>query len=301
MAYAFRQQSEIERQVRAIALEQINKALDESRGRGDLDEAIHGLRKRCKRLRGLVRLIKPAFKGYKDENRAFREAANGLSGARDAAVMLETFEALVEFDTNSGEERKIATALEDAVRLLLSERSKDAQEGRDQGEMLEQFQGLMEAAEKRAKDWSLRGRGFDLIGEGLEETYRSFRKQMQLAAEEQTSDAFHEWRKDAKYHWHHVNLFEKCAPDVLGARKEQLNQLGGYLGDHHDLAVLEDSLVSDPGPIAAEEIKTLRKIVEDRQDVLAQRALALGAQLAIDKPAALAERFEQFWLLLDKD
>jgi CHAD domain-containing protein len=77
--------------VRRIAVEQISAMLgeidDASLGR---DETVHQLRKRCKKLRGLVRLVRPGFEDDRSENATFRDAARGLSALRDADVLIET-------------------------------------------------------------------------------------------------------------------------------------------------------------------------------------------------------------------
>lgn len=62
----------------------------------DPEKAIHEVRKRCKRVRAVARLLRPNAKAlYRQENAAFRDMARGLSPFRDADVRLETFDDLV--------------------------------------------------------------------------------------------------------------------------------------------------------------------------------------------------------------
>lgn len=59
-------------------------------------KAIHRSRKRCKELRGLVRLVRPALGDrYSTANAAFRDAARVLSDYRDSHALLATFDDLV--------------------------------------------------------------------------------------------------------------------------------------------------------------------------------------------------------------
>ena len=59
-------------------------------------EAIHQVRKRCKRVRAIVRLLRPRAKAiYLRENAAFRKMARRFSSFRDADVRLKTFDELV--------------------------------------------------------------------------------------------------------------------------------------------------------------------------------------------------------------
>ena len=98
MSYAFpRDVERIDEAVRQIAAEQIDKAIAEI---DDADltahETVHQVRKRCKKLRALARLVRPGFPSYKKENAFFRDLARGLSGARDAQVMCDAYNRLVD-------------------------------------------------------------------------------------------------------------------------------------------------------------------------------------------------------------
>ena len=57
--------------------------------------SVHDIRKRIKKLRGLLRLLRPGLRAYAAENAALRDAAQGLSSMRDSAVRLATFDTLV--------------------------------------------------------------------------------------------------------------------------------------------------------------------------------------------------------------
>lgn len=63
MAYALAQDDDtVEAGMRRIAAEQIERAIAEIDDTGlDRHETVHQVRKRCKKVRGLVRLVRPAF------------------------------------------------------------------------------------------------------------------------------------------------------------------------------------------------------------------------------------------------
>jgi inorganic triphosphatase YgiF len=65
MPFRLRRKKTVQKSVRRIALEQIDKAirevLDDNVNR---HEAVHQVRKRCKKLRGLIRLVRPSFQDY---------------------------------------------------------------------------------------------------------------------------------------------------------------------------------------------------------------------------------------------
>ncbi|WP_153558836.1 CHAD domain-containing protein [Roseimaritima sediminicola] len=77
MSYQIKREESLEQAVRRIACEQIDKAVAElDDPRLSRPQAVHQLRKRCKKLRGLLRLVRPAMeKTYAKENACFRDTA----------------------------------------------------------------------------------------------------------------------------------------------------------------------------------------------------------------------------------
>jgi len=286
--------------VRRIALAQIDGALDESRASDvELGEVVHRLRRRCKKLRGLLRLIEPSFKGFADENRTFRDAAARLSGARDAAVVVQTFDTLVKFDEKR-DEPVIEGDLHNRLRAELAGRHGAHVSDAAAAAMLEQFRAIMEAARGRVGGWKLRAKGFDALEPGLRETYQRLRWRLKAALEDPTAERCHEWRKETKYHWHHVNLLSAGAPDVLKGRRQLLDELGELLGDHHNLAVLGDLLTGDKVIVGLGDPAPVRALAAERQDKLVGKAFDLGLQLTAEKPRALSARFGRYWTLMER-
>jgi CHAD domain-containing protein len=287
MSFSFKSRSGAAHQVRAIVGSQVEKALETARAGEDFDKTVHALRRRCKKIRGVLRLVRPNFGDYKNENDAVRSAADLLGGVRDAQVMVETLDGLTVAGHTQAAREHLVARVDRLARAM------------EASAPLERFAEIFAALGARARDWSFDTNGFDLVGDGLEATYRQFLRDMDAAEDGEDAVAMHEWRKHAKYHWYHVSLLEKSAPDLLPSREEALDQLGEYLGDHHNLHVLEETLrgmgdeIGDLAPIVA--------AIEARQEELADRAFALGRQLAADKPSALRKRFEAWWGLLPRD
>lgn len=293
MGFSFSQRSKVGSQVRKIAAEQIEASLADIGAAGNFDDTVHELRRRCKKIRGLLRLVRPHFADFHVENAAFRDAADTLSAARDAAVMLDTFEAVLKDDAarslpaETG--NRLRRALEDNVRRVSREQ--------DRAGLLDAFSEAMVAARLRVAHWRFDASGFALIEPGLRDIYARMRNRLRAAEKGGEDDVFHDWRKDTKSHWFHVSLLKDCAPDRLGARKDQLDTLGEYLGDHHNLAVLAEGLEMLTGALDP----VLSRVIAGRKDALADKAFLLGRQLTVESPGALVARFEQFWKLLPKD
>ena len=298
MGFSFTRRTDVKQQVRRIAMDQVEAALEECRGSADLDQTVHGLRRRCKKLRGLLRLIEPKFKAFESENRVVRDAAQGLSGTRDAAVMVDTFDALVEADSKREGGPRVDPASTGQVRSLLRGRVIRAGETIDPQRLLADFAAALGPLGERAEKWPIEGRGFSAIGAGLERSYGRMREGIEHALDDGSSEALHDWRKHTKYHWHHVNLLHRTAPELLRGRSNLLDELGELLGDHHNLHVLDETLKSAPEPIGAEGLETIGGAIAERQTTLAARAFELGRQLTVEKPPVLRRRFEQYWQLL---
>src|SRR4051812_47783318 len=83
-------------EVRRAALGQLEIAREDLRNASgnELPHAVHETRKRLKRLRALLRLVRPAIgEGvYARVNAAFRDTAKRLAAARDAKVLADTLD-----------------------------------------------------------------------------------------------------------------------------------------------------------------------------------------------------------------
>ena len=94
MAYAFDVDETVPEAVYRITTEQVDRAvaaLKQANG-DDLDAAVHDSRKRAKKLRGLIRLVRPAMgRSLRLVNESFRDAGRELSGLRDAQATVTTF------------------------------------------------------------------------------------------------------------------------------------------------------------------------------------------------------------------
>lgn len=293
MGYCFaREDASVEDGFRRIATELFDKAIGQAEkaqaaGPAAGDETIHELRKHCKKLRGLYRLVRPVFDGYAVENAAMRDAAGGLSSARDAEVLVQTFDWLV----GSVDPPPEPVA---AIRAGLLVR-REALAGADNaGEALACFRDTMAAARRRARRWRLDGNGFDALAEGIETGLARARRAMRQARSNGSPEAFHEWRKRAKDHWYHARLLVPMWPEALGTHVRISEQLGELLGRHHDLCVLRDTIVQDRAH-GREAADLVRVLAERREADIAAASLAIGARLLAEEPQALVRRWRAYW------
>lgn len=280
--------------LRRIAVEQLEEAIAEIDDR-DLPqhETVHQVRKRCKKLRGLIRLVRPGFPAYGEENAGFRDAARGLSFLRDAEALIETYDGLMEAYGGEVERRAFAS-----VRRRLTWRKKAASRSHDRGAALTAFRRSMVRARSRAKQWQVEGKDLAVLAGGLARTYGRARLAMEDAQAARTPERLHEWRKRVKYHWYHCRLLQPIWPAALEAQRDAAKALSGLLGDHHDLAVFAETLQAEPAAYGrAEELEVLAGLIRQRQARLEAEAFALGGRLLAEKPKALSRRWGAYWTL----
>lgn len=293
MAYRIRDTDKsIEATLRRIAREQIDKALASLESTGvERPAAVHDVRKRCKKLRGLIRLVRPSFARYGDENAALREVARLLGELRDSKVLQDTYDAIMADYAGSLDRHAIAP-----VRAALTRRRKAELADADLDARFAQARALLCQARERAAQWSLCDTGWDALGPGLAKTYTRAREAMADAADGGDGEQHHEWRKRVKYHWYHARLLRCIWPERMDQRAALSHELAGLLGDHHDCHVFEQAILVDPAGFAkAHAIETLIALTRRRRAMLEEQAHRLGTRLLADKAGILVDRWSEWW------
>jgi hypothetical protein len=202
LAYTFKPGKSVQKNVRHVAESQIETAIAElDDGDLSISDTIHQIRKRCKKVRGLIRLVRPRFGAYAPENAAFRDAAAKLSFVRDAAAILKTHDALIEFYSD-----QIDTSAYLTIRKRFVAHKDKITHAKELRAKLGRFRDAMTDAKARMGDWHIGGDGFDAIAGGLGKTYKRGRIALAEAAERPTAESIHEWRKRVKYHCYHARL-----------------------------------------------------------------------------------------------
>ncbi len=241
------------------------------------ETAVHETRKALKRLRALLRLLEgelgPAT--FARENAVLRDVARSLSGARDAAVMLATLDALIERHPRALGRRRGVLELRRRVR---AEHARMERLTLADPAVRAAVLGDLYAFRLRAAAWSLSERdGIRLIEADLARLYRQGRTRY-LRVVRRRGDrmlTMHEWRKRVKDLRYAAEMLERRDVDGSrtsggsgssgsgkpggsgksgGSRKSgdadgelrrlvrRADALGELLGEEHDLAVLAEHL-----------------------------------------------------------
>jgi hypothetical protein len=291
MSFRLSEDEPVDRGVRRMAFELIDKALNTiGNQRLTADERIHKTRQSCKRLRGTMRLVRPIFREYARDNTIVRDAAARLSAARDAHVLIETFDALIA----TGGSNQLLLAQE-VIRAELTARSTSA-EGEDKEQLLADCAATLAGVKDGISDWHLSGSGFSALQPGLALNYAEARKGLDTAWRKREDEAFHTARKHVKYYWHHLTILRDAAPDLLGQHRQMAGALAELLGDHHNLAVLKETATAERAAFGGKDVaRALADACMARQSELADSIFALGLQLLAEDANALSGRFKQHW------
>jgi len=289
MAFRFKLSEPFDEGSRRVAREQFERAQSQLKTGTDAAVAVHETRKCLKRLRALLRLIRPAIgdTAFRSENAHLREIGVMLSSARDRHVLIET---ITKLEATSGHD-----GLGDPVRKLLTEQNGEQGDDVDAAAMKRALKEL-DQAQKRCARLRISGRGFAVVGGGLEASYRRARRAFHDSYETQTDEAFHEWRKGAQQHWRHMVLLSRAWTDCMDARIAEARQLSQLLGDDHDLAILAAFVRSErAAAIADENVALIEKLARERQARLRAIARPVGDRLFAEGAKALRRRMAAYW------
>jgi hypothetical protein len=135
-----------------------------------------------------------------------------------------------------------------------------------------------------------------VIGAGIKRVYAQGRRALTDAREKSSPEAFHEWRKQAKYLRYALERLDPLWSGVIDALADQAHKLADYLGDEHDLTVLRETALASRDSFSDEQtLPALLALIERCQAALREKAIYLGSRLYEEKPKTFAARFGQYW------
>jgi CHAD domain-containing protein len=289
LAYSFKPGESIHTEVQRIVSEELDSAIEHLEGRGepDRDEAIHEARKNVKKVRGVLRLVRPELgMTYAVETQRLRDVGRSLSEFRDAGAMLEIFDQL---NSRYGEDWGARPGIA-SIRTRLVE----AKAGHAFADVLSAAGQELRAVRENVKDWPLHTGGFEAIAHGLERTYRNGRRAMQRALDQPSAENFHALRKRVKDHWYHVRLIGRFCGDALSFYQQNLKDLESYLGDDHNLTVLRQKVAGQPH-VGEPDVPFFWSAVENYQSTLRSNAVLLGQDIYQDKPNVFLGQLRSLW------
>ncbi len=273
--------------------EQTTRALGKLATDVDRDTAIHETRKSMKRLRALLRLIRPALdkQTYQRENLRCRDINRLLSSARDEHVILETIANL-----RDPKDEYSQTAFDRLVEAIQVDNNTEKKQHTKK--TLQKAMRLLTQARTAIKDVKIDDSGFETVRHGFVRSYEKAKTHMaKIQAKPKVSDdAIHEWRKSVQTHWRQMALLTECWPDFIAHRIVLAKALSQDLGEDHDLSILSAFISKQiKKAITASQANSLLKLISARRNRLRQAAMAKGALLFADSAEDLGLRIKCYW------
>jgi CHAD domain-containing protein len=293
MAYRFKPHHSVAENIHRIIAEETGDALKHlgKRGTKQRDQAIHEARKSVKKLRGLLKLLRPRLDVYRQENQALRDIGHGLSELRDAGAIIETFNSVVK--ENAAAWKPSAAA---AIRKGLRASKLEKEKALAPAKVMKDSRTALQRLAQRAQRWKLDDSGFEALAPGLRGTYKDGRRAMKLAADADDALRYHDWRKRAKDHWYHVRLLEDIWAGTHQSREESLHDLETALGDDHNLVVLSEQLSAQPDRFGGKQtVDLFLAMARKKQQELRENALRVGARLYEQEPKRFVRDFAEMW------
>ena len=255
-------------------------------------EAIHQTRKELKKIRALLRLVRYQIgeEAYQTANHYFRDAARLISDARDVSAGWETAEELQSLLTTARNRQAVG-------RLKRHLRAKKAAITRYQvhgDKLLESVTEALADAEQLHRAWTISDDGFEAVEKGIKRIYRQCQKRQAVAYSQDDPKAFHQWRKSVKYLRYQVDTLSPLWPGLLQALEGELNLLTDYLGDDHDLLVLQET-IKEAKVMPPATQRSVFSTIDERRAQLQQEALPLAKKLFAQKPKEFVADLARWW------
>jgi CHAD domain-containing protein len=292
MDYGFRRDESTSDGIRRIAGEQLERAVAELSGT-PTDGAVHDVRKRMKKLRGLLRLADDALgdEHFALENACYRDAARRLASARRAAVTIDTFDQLIQRNPGA-----LPEAASKALRAELVGARNRALGALHEESHAAGVTAVLEDALGRVLTWPLEHEHWKAFGAGYRDVYRRARRAYEMAHRVPNTEHLHLWRRWAKYHFYHVRLLRRIWPALEHPLVEALEELTELLGVEHDLDDLRATLIEKAAPPElSDATHVLLDLLAVRREELRAAAFSLGARLFAERPGAAERRMRAYY------
>ncbi len=251
-------------------------------------EDLHFVRVTIKRLRAILRLIRPAIKkrAFHRENLRLGAVARRLSIARDADVAKQTL-ARLPFSRQSEK---------DSAAVALAGLSKNGAPGKDVSKTMEVTASALGQTKRNLHRLRISRHEWEAIEPGVREVYRQCRKRMKRALERGDDEAYHKWRIRIKSLYYELQMLQPVWPARLTKMIVRLNRLQDQIGADHDLVVLKRSLDRSPDRFGgSKSVEQVLRFAKDKRQRLRRKTDPLGKAI-LDQPSrSFVRELGQHW------
>jgi CHAD domain-containing protein len=258
-------------------------------------ESIHQVRVNIKKMRALLRLIRPSLgeESYTFENNFFRDTARSLAFLRDYTTCSDALEKLVK----NRRSKQIHDGFAKLIRAV-SIRRKSALKEVNFPDLSTRILQELQTARQRVSQWNLTMDASEMIYSGLLNLYSQGRRRFWLAKAQTNEVTMHQLRKTSKYLLYLNQMLQELWPSVLAIHVEEYKELSALLGMHHDICVLNHHLADLAGTNMKKPVRvSLQKAMWKRKKQLENKILVRAARIYSERPASFAGKYKIWWSL----
>jgi CHAD domain-containing protein len=285
MSFRLREDEPVAKGLNRLVRKQLRSAVERLTSDAS-DEAIHDARKRIKKVLAVLHLAGTDL-GADRALQRLRRASHLLSPLRDMNAMIEAARTLG--PNRSARQTTLAGTID---KQLISEKARLNGAARDK--VRTEAAGALDRLRRDARDWKWKHIDASLLAKAIKRCYKHARKTMQDARTDRQGERFHQWRKRVKTLWYALRLLEDRAPGLRRSIAD-LKRLETWLGDDHNLLVLQEHFTSATSTAGPRLHVDLRMLTDRRHRELRRQALAIGSRLFAQRPKAFAHRLRHMW------
>jgi hypothetical protein len=293
VAYRLKTDHPITQEVKRIVHKQLTLAAGRLSRSSDTGraEAVHVARRHIKKVRALIRLVRPALAEdvYAPSMKRLREASRLLAPISDGDAVVQTVDRMLRENRSLRQHRTLGV-----LRAALIARKAGIHRKAALDRAPSHAAAALRILAAGADDWQLRMRGVRTVSQGFEHAVRKARKAMRRALAEPTAEHYHAWRKRVKDVWFHLRLIEGRCGGRLRTDQRDFERLDGYLGEHHNVLLLERVVMTE-GLLTRSQAAECLPLLRRYQRELERRAGLLGMRVLSRPPRQLARRVQQEW------
>ncbi len=234
--------------------------------------SIHGIRKRTKFLRALLKLQSGSPPGL---NRSVKKVSRFLASYRDAQINLDIYHAITDSSTNL-KDPELETMLRQNPFYLKQY---------PEPSIIKTMQTLLTEFTEQLNTSAL-----DLspnqIFQGIKHSFESGTKALENVRVNSESNIVHTWRKMTKQLWYQLRLIFSDEQEALDHPLVLSNNLGKQLGEIHDLDFF--MILLNPG-----NNSNLRKAIQEKRQQLLSDVMVLGDVFYIKRSPDLYQLLKQ--------
>ena len=277
MSFTLHQRKHIEDELKNTARRQLRRGSEvlKKRDAGTIAASVHEARRSVKKARAVVKTLREAGGDVpRKDRRRLRKASRRLSGLRDSAAIVDTFQRL-----RKRYPKRLAEHTYGILRrALLDAREQGEGSARREGS-LDRVANQLNKTRAQAKRWQAPALDLPALIDIVALSYRRSRRAMKRARQTHLSATLHGWRKELKTLWYQLRLVRPLTPGVTPL-VASVKRLETELGEDHNLVVLAATLRACPELKAmSAEVRQIDALAARMRQVLRTRVFAIGARL----------------------